>query len=66
VAFFRARHVETFLVATALLTVGALRAFGGFDTSNPLTWLYLAGLLGTAGALVLVRNTVVPIDPRRP
>jgi hypothetical protein len=67
--------VETFLVATALLLIGAARAFGDFDTSNPLTWLYLGGLLATAGALILLqrrsetpvtlRNTVGPIDPRR-
>jgi hypothetical protein len=67
--------VQTFLVATALLLVGAVRAFGDFDAGNPLTWLYLGGLLGTAGALILLQcrmetpgalgNTVGPIDPRR-
>jgi len=46
--------VQTFLVATALLLIGAIRAFGDFDTSNPMTWLYLGGLLGTAGALALL------------
>jgi hypothetical protein len=48
--------VQTFLVATALLLIGAVRAFGDFDTSNPLTWLYLGGLLGTAGALTLLHQ----------
>jgi hypothetical protein len=60
--------VQTFLVATALLLVGAARAFADFDTSNPLTWLYLGGLLGTAGALLLIhrsaeRISVGPIEP---
>ena len=48
--------VETFLVATALLIAGAIRAFGDFDTANPMTWLYLGGLLGTAGALGLLHR----------
>jgi hypothetical protein len=46
--------VQTFFVATALLLVGALRAFGDFDEGNPVTWLYLGGLLGTAAALALL------------
>ena len=60
--------VQTFLVATALLLIGAIHAFADFDTRNPLTWLYLGGLTGTAGALVLLirsteRNGVGPIHP---
>lgn len=60
--------VQTFIVATALLLIGAIRAFADFDTSNPLTWLYLGGLAGAAGALVLLhrgteRNRVGPIHP---
>jgi hypothetical protein len=60
--------VQTFFVATALLLIGAVRAFADFDTSNTLTWLYLGGLLGTAGALLLIyrsaeRISVGPIDP---
>lgn len=49
--------VETFLVATALLLVGALRAWDDFDTGNALTWLYLGGLAGGAGALALLYRT---------
>jgi hypothetical protein len=45
---------ETFFVAAAFLLVGAIRAFGDFDRGNSLTWLYLAGLLGTAAALGLL------------
>jgi hypothetical protein len=46
--------VQTFFVATALLLVGALRAFDDFDEGNPMTWLYLGGLLGTAATLALL------------
>jgi hypothetical protein len=60
--------VQTFLVATALLLVGAIRAFADFDAGDPLTWLYLGGLTGTAGALLLMRRSagrisVGPIEP---
>jgi hypothetical protein len=54
--------VQTFFVATALLLVGALRGFGDFDQGNPLTWLYLGGLLGTDLALVLLYRSMT----RRP
>jgi hypothetical protein len=43
--------VETYLVATTLLVIAAVRDFGAFDTGNPVTWVYLGGLLGTATAL---------------
>ena len=46
--------VQTFFVAAALLLVGAIRAFGDFDQGNPVTWLYLGGLMGTAAALGLL------------
>jgi hypothetical protein len=46
--------VQTFFVATAFLLVGAIRAFGNFDQDNPMTWLYLGGLAGTAAALALL------------
>jgi hypothetical protein len=46
--------VQTFFVATAFLLVGAVRAFDDFDTGNPMTWLYLGGLLGTAAALAVL------------
>lgn len=49
--------VQTFFVATAFLLVGALRAFGDFDQGNPLTWLYLAGLLvADLGLFLLYRS----------
>jgi hypothetical protein len=46
--------VQTFFVATALLLVGAVRAFDDFDTGNPMTWLYLGGMLGMDVALALL------------
>jgi hypothetical protein len=59
--------VHTFFVATALLLIGAIRAFGDFDTSNPLTWLYLGGLLATAGALALLHYRMeAPIGGEQP
>jgi hypothetical protein len=36
--------VETFLIAVALLLVGAARAWSFFDTGNWLTWAYVIGL----------------------
>jgi hypothetical protein len=46
--------VETFFVATALLLIGAIRAWGDFDTGNPLTYLYLGGLVAGDIALVVL------------
>jgi hypothetical protein len=44
--------VQTFLIAVGLLLVGAARAWAGFDRDNPLTWAYLAGLVGAGLALL--------------
>lgn len=52
--------VQTFLIAVALLLVGALRAWDAFDTSNILTWLYLAGLVGGALALLALYRSMRP------
>ena len=46
--------VQTFFVAVALLLVAAARAWDEFDEANPMTWLYLGGLAGTAAALALL------------
>ena len=49
--------VQTYFVATALLLVGAARAFDDFDTGRPVTWLYLGGLLaGDVALAVLYRS----------
>lgn len=46
--------VETFFVATALLLVGALRAWDDFETGNALTYLYVGGLVAADAALALL------------
>ncbi len=49
--------LRTFLVATALLLVGVLRAWSDFDPNRAGTWLFLASLVGLALAIVvLYRN----------
>ncbi len=50
--------VQTFLVATALLLVGAARGYNDFDEANPITWLYLGGLLGLALSLVFLYRSM--------
>ena len=50
--------VQTFFVATALLLIGALRAFEDFDQDSILTWLYILGLLGADLALVLLYRSM--------
>ena len=54
--------VQTYLVATALLLIAAVRDFGAFDTGNPVTWVYLGGLLGTAAALGLLYARMARTD----
>ena len=49
--------MQTFWVATALLLVGAIRAWDDFDTSNVLTYVYVGGLVaGDLALLVLYRS----------
>jgi hypothetical protein len=50
--------VQTFLIAVALLLVGAVREWDGFDTSCWLTWAYLAGLAGGAVALLALQRSM--------
>jgi hypothetical protein len=58
--------VQTYFVATALLLVGAIRARDDFDPGNPMTYLYVGGLIGCDVALLLLyrsmtrREAVVP------
>ena len=54
--------VQTFLLAVALLLVGAARAWGAFDTGCALTWIYLAGLAGGAIALLALLRTMRQAD----
>jgi hypothetical protein len=49
--------VQTYFVATALLLIGAARAWDDFDTGNVMTYLYLGGLLaGDVALLSLYRS----------
>jgi peptidoglycan/LPS O-acetylase OafA/YrhL len=50
--------VQTFLIATALLLIGAIRAWNDFDTANPLTYLYVGGLVGADIALLLLYRSM--------
>jgi hypothetical protein len=46
--------VETFFVATALLLVGAARAWDDFDEGNAMTYLYIGGLVAADLALLIL------------
>lgn len=49
--------IQTFFIATGLLLVGSVRAFDDFDTGNAMTYVYLAGLIGSdIGLFVLYRR----------
>lgn len=50
--------VQTFLVATALLLIGAIRAFEDFDEDSAMTWLYLGGLVAADLALLALYRTM--------
>jgi len=50
--------VETFFVATALLLIGAIRAWDDFDTDNALTYLYLGGLVTADIALLFLYRSM--------
>jgi hypothetical protein len=45
--------VETLAIGLVLLLVAVARAWGEFDTSRPLTWAYVGGLVSTLVALVV-------------
>lgn len=50
--------VQTYWVATALLLVGAIRAWDDFDTGNVTTYLYVGGLLAGDVALLLLYRSM--------
>ena len=55
--------VQTFLIAVALLLVGAIREWDTFLEDRPMQWAYLAGLVGGAAALLaLYRSMERPRD----
>ena len=62
--------LETFLLASVLLLIGAARQSGDFLESRPSTWIFLAGLVGLTAAVVVLyvrmsRGTTRPPDPPR-
>jgi len=50
--------VQTFFVATALLLVGAIRAWNDFDADNVMTYLYVVGLIASDIALLLLYRSM--------
>ena len=50
--------VQTFLIAVALLLVGAMREWDTFLPDRSLKWIYLACLAGTAGALLALYRSL--------
>jgi hypothetical protein len=62
--------VETFLIAVALLLVGAARAWDAFDTDNWMTWAYVVGLasggLALAGLYASLQRAARTPARRRP
>jgi len=58
--------VQTFFVATALLLIGAIRAWDDFDTGNVMTYLYLGGLVGADLALALLYRAMAGQDTASP
>jgi peptidoglycan/LPS O-acetylase OafA/YrhL len=46
--------LQTFLVASVLMLVGAARAWSDFDHGNPISWLFVAGLAAMAAAIVVL------------
>jgi hypothetical protein len=50
--------VQTFLIAVALLLVGAIREWDTFLSDRPMKWAYLAGLAAGAGALLALYRSM--------
>ncbi|MBA3745932.1 MAG: hypothetical protein H0W96_00310 [Solirubrobacterales bacterium] len=50
--------VQTFLLAVALLLVGAIREWDTFDDANVMTWGYVIGLAGGAIALLALYRSM--------
>ncbi len=55
--------VQTFLIAVALLLVGAIREWDGFLDDRPMQWAYVAGLAGGALALLALYGTMQRSNP---
>jgi hypothetical protein len=58
--------VQTFLIAVALLLVGAIREWDAFLPDRPMQWVYLAGLAAGAGALIALYRAMERPAPAAP
>ncbi len=59
--------LQTFLLATLLMLVGAARVWSDFDHTNPLSWGFVGGLIAAAAAIVvLYRRTEAHTTLRPP
>ncbi len=54
--------VQTFLIAVALLLVGAIRQWDSFLADRPMKWAYVAGLAGGAVALLALYRSMQRAD----
>ncbi len=57
-------QVEVFMLT--LILVAGVRAHAEFDSSNPMTWLLLAGFLGAVVSAAVLSVTMSPRGDRRP
>jgi len=46
--------LQTFLLASVLMLIGAARAWSDFDHGNPISWLFVAGLAVMATSIVVL------------
>jgi hypothetical protein len=46
--------LQTFLLASFLMLIGAARAWSDFDHGNPLSWMFVGGLAAMAAAIVVL------------
>jgi hypothetical protein len=56
--------LQAFLVATALLLVGVVRAWGEIETGRVAAWLFLGGLAGLAVAILVLYRKMEAAQPR--
>jgi hypothetical protein len=50
--------VQTFLIAVTLILIGAIREWDSFLPDRPMKWLFLAGLVAGAGALLALYRSL--------
>ncbi len=55
--------LQTFLIASVLMLIGAARAWNDFDHANPLSWVFVAGLAAMAAAIVVLYRRTEALTP---